>query len=155
MATSRVPQIASKLSADDSSSSSSVLSSVTDLAFDVLPNGIYAFEFFLPFSSPATGTGLVVAVSAPAAPVYLAYTARIPVAADAAANAEFVGWGTAIDDLVVGTGVQAANVVYLAKIEGVLRNGANAGVLAARFRSEVNGSAVVVKTGAMGRMNQL
>jgi hypothetical protein len=61
-------------------------------------------------------------------------------------------WGTASNDEVVSTGVQAANNTYVARIHGVIRTGATAGVLRPRFRSEVNGSAVTIKTYSWGAL---
>ena len=69
---------------------------------------------------------------------------RVPISA----SAEVARHAGAYNAEALGTGVDAANAVRLATIVGVLRNGATAGTVIARFRSEVALSAVTVKAGS-------
>lgn len=133
----------------DQAISSTSLTNVTDLVFPVVANSVYSFEFLVPFSSVALTTGIGLAVSCPASPALLSYQAEIPFAADGV-DATWIGSGTASGDTILSTGVVAINTVYLARLTGVLRNGANAGNLQVQARSEVNASAVTVKSGAWG-----
>jgi hypothetical protein len=88
-------------------------------------------------------------MAVPASPVAINYTVEVPIAADGTGGA-FQGWGTASLDLVTGTGVQAANTNYVARMYGVLRNGASAGNLTVAFASELTGvNQNILKAGSM------
>ena len=67
-------------------------------------------------------------------------------------GALFSGWGTFWDDPVQGTGVSVANTTYLAHIHGVVETGAGGGTLTPRFRSEIAGTTVTIKTGSWGAL---
>jgi hypothetical protein len=122
------------------------------LSFALTASVTYAFEFRIVFQSAATTTGIGLSVTFPAMTVFAA-KALIPIAADAAAG-EWQGWITASDDLVIGTGVQAANTNYLAIISGQCTPSAN-GTLQARVRSEINASTVTVKAGSCGMLQTI
>jgi hypothetical protein len=79
----------------------------------------------------------------------VSYQAEIPFAADGV-DGSWIGSGTASGDTILSTGVVAINTVYLARLTGVFRNGANVGNLQVQARSEVNASAVTVKSAAWG-----
>ena len=111
----------------------------------------YTFDYLVLFQSGAAGTGIGLALTGPASPSSVAYTVTIPIAADAT-TAMFSGWGTAYDDTVLGTAVQAASTTYVARIYGVITTGVTAGTLTPRFRSET-GTAVTVKAGSWGSLN--
>lgn len=130
----------------DQSSTSTALVNVTDMVFPVETGKAYTFDFFVGFQTAATTTGLGLAVTAPAG--LIAYEASIPLAADGTGGV-FHGHGTSSGDLILSTGVQAANTVYVARLYGLCRPTAN-GNVQLQFRSEVNGSAVTAKQGSGG-----
>lgn len=141
-----------KITVDLSPNSTVTMGDATGLSFAVANGTYYAYRFLVLFQTAAITTGIRLSVTHPAATL-TAYTALIPAAADAV-NALYSGWGTASDDAVVGTGVQAANTTYLATLEGVLLPSAG-GTLQLRFASEVAASAVTVKRGSAGILTTL
>ena len=122
------------------------LSNATGLGFSVFSGVPYAYQFQVLFRTPATTTGLGLAVTHPAG--VGAYTAKIPHAADGS-DSHWEGHGTASDDPIVGTGVQAANTDYLAQVQGVLTPSSN-GTIQLRFRTEVANSRVSLRAGSWG-----
>lgn len=141
-----------KKTADESTTSNTVLTSAAGLSFSVTAGRYYMFDFLVLFRTAATTTGIVLAVSAPAATRF-GYTSDIPIAADGTAATRH-GWGTASDDLNVGTGVQAANTDYVAYVRGIILPSAN-GTIQIRFRSEVSASSVTVRQGSAGILYDL
>jgi hypothetical protein len=141
-----------KINADDTTTANT-LSSATGLNLTLAANTTYSFDYLILYQSSATNTGLGLAVTGPASPNYVSYTVNIPVAADGTGGM-FSGWGTAYDDPVVGTGVQAAATTYVARIYGVISTGASGGTLTPRFRSELNGAnTLTLKAGSWGALN--
>lgn len=145
----------------DEANTTTTLANVAEMAFPITIGADHFFEFFIPFSSAATTTGIALTVSIPtlAAGGYLSATIEIPRAnetaigtAPALANVQQVGLITASDDQVGSEGVPVINTVYLAHMKGVLSNPSAAGSIQLRFRSEVAASGVTIKKGAYGRM---
>jgi hypothetical protein len=99
----------------------------------------------------ATTTGIALAVSVPASPSLISYTADISGFAGDSGNSTYNGMGTASDDAITSMAVVAATTTYMARLWGVLRNGVNAGNLQFRFATEVGGSAATIRAGAWGR----
>ncbi|MEN3046407.1 MAG: hypothetical protein ABDH49_05445, partial [Candidatus Hydrothermales bacterium] len=133
----------------DQSTTSTALTDVTELSFNVEAGKFYFYEFYLVVSSAAAGNGIGLAVSYPTATVS-AYQARIPRAADGT-DSEYVGYGTFSDDIVLSAGVPAANVDYIAFVQGIIIP-STSGTLQLRFASETAGTAVTIKRGSFGRM---
>lgn len=129
----------------DQTNTTVTLADITGLGFPVLANTDYEFEFLVPFTTAATTTGLALALNGPASPTLLAVRITVPISASAVVDR----FTNAYNTEALGTAVDAANAPRLAVIKGVLRNGANAGSVIARFRSEVAASAVVAKQGAV------
>jgi hypothetical protein len=121
---------------------------LTDLDFAVAANTDYTFIYYLPFTSTVTTTGIAFGVSAPTSPTTFGYQVTIPFAADGSAGT-WQGSGTSNNDNVISTGAVATGTVYIARIEGILRNGANAGTLQVSFTPETANS-VTVRRGAQG-----
>jgi hypothetical protein len=140
-----------KTDLDNTNTSNSTLNSATGLDLTLAANTTYTFDYFIIFQTPATTTGIGLALTGPGSPAFISYTVNIPVAIDGT-NALYSGWGTAYDDPVVGTGVQTANTTYTARIYGVIKTGASGGTLTPRFRSEVNSSGVTLKAGSWGAL---
>jgi hypothetical protein len=145
------PTTVRKTNTDDTTTLTS-LGSATGLGLAVAANTTYSFDYFILFQSSAAATGIGLALTGPASPNFISYTATIPIAADAT-TAMFSGWGTAYDDTVLGTAVQATGTTYVARIYGVISTGGTSGTLTPRFRSEINGNTVTIKAGSWGSLN--
>lgn len=144
-----------KVTADVSNNSNTTVSDATGATLPVAANRDYNFDFTVLFqSTQSVNTGIALGVSGPAGLTSLSYTCNTPLSADGTA-ALYTGSGTASNDLVISTSVAATNTTYVARCVGTLRNGATAGNLQLRFRSEVNNSNVTIKIGTTARSEQL
>lgn len=130
---------------------STTVSNATGLSFAVAATTCYEFRFLVLFQSAATTTGLKLGMTCPASPTAFAYSVRTPIAADGAGG-EWQGWGTTSGDAVTGTGVQAANTVYVAEVFGVLRTGATSGTLQLQAATEVGNSGITIKAYSGGTL---
>lgn len=139
-----------KLGADQSSTVVAP-ANVPGLAFAALANTDYEFEFVIPFTTAAITTGLGLSLGGPAGFALLAYKIIVPTAV----AAESFRYANAYDSELLTTAIDAANTARLATIKGILRNGANAGNVSAKWRSEVAGSAAVIKQGAVVKSRAL
>ncbi|MEN3045304.1 MAG: hypothetical protein ABDH37_08870 [Candidatus Hydrothermales bacterium] len=133
----------------DQSTTSTTLTNVTELFFNVEAGKYYFYEFFLVVSSAAAANGIGLAISYPPATIST-YQVRIPRAGDGT-DAEHVGYGTSSDDVVQTPGVPAANVDHIAYVEGIIIPAQN-GTIQLRFASEGAGTAVTIRRGSFGRM---
>ena len=115
---------------------------VTGLSANVAAGINYRFRFFVIYDAAALTPGSRWAVSGPATPTLLAYKARWTStgAADVLTNANAYDAGTVSAASQFTTG-------NLAIIEGIIRPSA-AGVLVARFASEVASSAITARAGS-------
>jgi hypothetical protein len=139
-------------SADQSSSDASTLSDVTGLSWPIVANGVYVFAFDLWVLAAATTTGLVIAVNGPTLGTgYLRYGYETPTSA----TARWQSAATAFNTALVATGVPSTTTAHLARVKGYLSNGANAGTLQLRMRSEVAGSSVTIQRGSYGKLTRL
>jgi len=136
------------LSVDQTSSSSS-LTSATDVAFALLPNNTYTFKFWVVFRSASSSNGIRLGLTFPAV-FRFAASVNIPIVADGTA-AEWQGWLTSSGDSVLGGSVQASNTDYVAIIQGIIRVSA-AGNLQLVFASEISGTNVIVRLGTVGQI---
>lgn len=128
---------------------------VTGLTFNMLANKTYIIEAWLIFQSSATATGIKFALNGPASPVAVAMLAHIPIALTLYASCVTLA-SRAYDTGTPSVSVDTANANLLAKIDGLVRNGANAGTLAIRFACEVATSpGVTVKAGSVLRYRQV
>jgi len=139
------------LAADLSALTSTTPADVTGLAFAILANTKYAFEFKLIFASAATTTGIKVGFTGPASPTRFAATAIVPRAADGS-SALWAGTFKTIADVVTSDAVEEAAVDYECVIRGTIVNGANAGNLQLQAATEVAASGITPKAGSSGRL---
>lgn len=108
---------------------------VTDLTFSIDANAVYFFDFYLMCDADATTTGIDVAVNGAASPTSLHYSQLYWTSATAQST---VG-ATAYDNNTASTGSNGtAQKIF--RVWGVVRNGVNAGTLAARVKRENVGS---------------
>lgn len=105
---------------------------------------MWSFECVLYFLTAAATTGIVLQADSPTSP--------------AASQISFTTFETAtvIRNLTGAQGVALIGTAGLAtvleaRITGTIENGANAGNIVIKFRSEVNASAVTAKRGSWGR----
>ena len=110
-----------------------VFADVTDLTFPVSANTNYRFRFLVHYTTNATTTGARFAINGPAAPTALRVGGILPNGSSAVNAGSQTAYDTAI--FLGTTGPGATGVLGI--IEGVLRNGINAGTLALRFAAEV------------------
>lgn len=118
---------------------------INGLSFPVAANKAYAFEFHILIDSDATTTGIDVAVNGPSSPTSIEYEQVYW----STANARTERHGSTYDnDTASTTSNGTAARWYL--VRGILRNGANAGTLAARAKREAVGSGPNARTGSYG-----
>ncbi len=146
-----LPEMAHK-TVDQSNNSATVLADVTELTFPVVANGIYAIEFRLFVVAAATTTGLVVSLNGPAIGTgYMRFGAHIPTTGTALT---INGTGT-YDSPIVAASTPSITIPTPTLVNAYLANGATAGTVALRMRSEVAGSNVTIQRGSWGRLTRI
>jgi hypothetical protein len=151
----------------DQSQSTTNFVNVTDLAFPVTANGDYFFEFFIPYSSSVTTTGVGFAVTCPtlASSGYISYVVDISGRATSPAigaamtlstvpyhtHGQVSGGPSGSTIAPSSDAVALANVAYFARVEGICSAPSVDGTLQVQWRSET-AAATTVKKGAFGRM---
>jgi hypothetical protein len=123
--------------------SSTTLQSTTGLGFTLAAYTTYSFDYFIIFQTSGTGTGIGLSVYGPSTPSMISYTINIPQGSSDGKDSLFSGWGTTNTDQVVSIESPAGTTNHVARIQGVIRTGANGGTLLPRFRSEDGGNVSV------------
>lgn len=124
------------------------LADVTGMGFSVAANGVYLFDFWVPFQTATATVGMQLAVTCPASPSLISYVAFIANLTDGG-NAQWQGYGTSSGDAIVGQNVPATGTSFLAHLYGVLANGANAGTLQLQAANETASNNITVKAPAI------
>jgi hypothetical protein len=138
----------------DVTNSTTTFADVTGLSFSMLASKDYIIEAWIIFQSNTAATGIKFALySAAASPVAVVNLCHIPIgitlyASDSCLAARAYNTGTP------SVSVDTTNSNLLCKIEGLVRNGVNAGTLAIRFAAETSGI-VKVMTGSVLRYRQV
>jgi len=127
----------------DVSNSTTTGANVTGLEMTVNANTTYSFNCYLIADAAATTTGIQISMNGPASPTQ--FTAKIH-GFSASGTSVFTNIN-AYENYQANT-ASAGTTRTVFVIEGVLKNGANAGTLIPRFRSEVAGSAVNIRAGS-------
>jgi hypothetical protein len=127
------------------------IADITGLSFSVTSGKNYYFRFVIPYTSAATTTGARFSVSGAAA-TFLNYYVQFPNAATT--NNTFTGNITFDSPANASTGTPIITNPQIAVVEGIYKPSAN-GTLIGRFASEVAGSAIVAKAGAIVYYKQL
>jgi hypothetical protein len=132
-----------KLAADVSNSLVTAVD-ITALAIPIAANAVRCFRIVLVTDAAAATTGVQLALNGPAGAA--AITARIesPTAANLAPAVLYVN---AYETFLANT-ASPGTTRTISIIEGVVRNGATAGSIVPRIRSEVAGSAVAARAGS-------
>lgn len=159
-----VPQICKKVNTIDLASPQAVflgaditnnngvantIADVTGLTFLATAAEVYWFEATIPYTSAATTTGSRWSVNGPAAPTFLHYTSKYTIDA----VTETTNFATAYDIPAASnaTSLTAGNV---ATIKGFITP-STTGMVTMRFASEVAGSAIIAKVGAVLRWQRV
>lgn len=130
------------------------LADLSGLSVAIPANAEYLLTAYLIYDTAATTTGLGLSVNGPSGGVPTLLASIALRGGDSANSHVWAGTINAHDDAVTADAVSVANSKALAKLEGIYRNGANAGTLALRFASEVGSSAVNVYTGSILRLER-
>ena len=136
--------VMSRAAADITQSSNVTFSDIFTRA--VAAGEVWSFEAVIFFTSAATTTGIVCQVDTPASPTASQCQMLTQTSATAMLNLP-----AAANAVMTGTAALATPTVNMARVCGTVENGANAGTLVIKFRSEINASAIVVKRGSFCR----
>lgn len=125
-----------------------VYASSSPIMTNVISGATVYFDCFIVFQTTATANGIMLAMwTKGTSGEIINYTANIPTAADGTGGA-LQGWGTSNGDRITGTGVQAANTSYIARLFGYHLPKAN-GTLGVLFSGETIRSSATLKAGSM------
>ena len=138
-------------STGDDTNTTTTLANVTGMNLSLAANTTYTFEYVILFQDSSTTSGIGLSLNGPAGATVISYTVDIPNAADGT-SALFSGWGTAWDDPIVSTGVQATGTTYAAHIFGVVKTAGTAGTLTPRFRRGASAATATIKDGSWGQL---
>ena len=127
------------------------LANVTGMSLLVAANRYYQFEFTVLWRSDNTNNGITLAVTGPAGGT-LTYDAIIGNRTGAAANATgaFIGAADSSGTGITQTAVATINRTNVARIVGVLVNGANAGTVQLQYAAESGSNNTMIKQGSAG-----
>lgn len=121
------------------------LADVTGLTFPVVAGGVYWFEFVVPYTAAAATTGSRWTLNGPAAPTMLSGTSEYTLTATTKTLNSFTAYG--IPAAASASSLTAGNV---ATVWGMIKPSSD-GDVQLQFASEVSGSAIVAKAGAVCR----
>lgn len=134
------PTIARKSA--DQASTSTTFADVTGLTFSINAGTTYSIECNLSYLTAATTTALQVSLNGPAAPTAVRFTVETSTSATARHNASQNAYEANTNP------ASALTTALPARVAGTIENGANAGILALRMRTEVNASSVTIQRGS-------
>lgn len=130
-------------SADHAITSSTTLTSSTDLAAAIEANATYNFRAVCFYSQAGTTAGLKIGLTGPSSPTALKVSGNVQISATGAANGVATAYGA-----IVNIGVASTGQKYFV-IEGQIQNGANAGNLTVQFAQSVSdGNATTLLAGS-------
>jgi hypothetical protein len=136
--------------AADESMSATSLQATTGLDLPLAANTTYTFSYYILFQSSGATNGIGLALSGPAGGT-IALTAEIPTGS-AGTSAMWTGFANAYDTAVLSTNTPTAATTYVAHIYGVVANGATAGNLTVKYRSEIGSGTVTIKANSWGAL---
>lgn len=132
-----------------SNSSNTIFTNLTELQFNCIVGKVYKFRFIIRYTAAATTTGLVLSMNGTADGA-LNFVAITPITTTTTSILR----GVAKGGILTNASTPSSLNVELSIIEGVFVC-TTAGVLYPQFRSEVNGSAVVVQPNSITEFNEL
>jgi hypothetical protein len=136
----------------DRTSSVTTYADVTDLSFSVAASTNYEMECNILYQTAATTTGVGLSLNGPTSPSFVGGLFSTSSGTTGGSTSNAFG---AYDSGGATTGVTAANTNTFGSFKGYFRNGANAGTLQLRFRSEVASSNAVVKANSYCWLSEL
>jgi len=139
-------ELTARVTADQATSSLS-FADVTGLTWAVTANQVSVFECAGSYTSAVSTTALQLAINGPATPTAMRYTVVTATTATARHQAS-----QSAADANTNPATGGAALALPVTIRGTHENGANAGTVAIRFRSEVSASAVTLLRGATCRV---
>ena len=123
----------------------------TNLTFSVAALTNYRFRFVVHYTSAATSTGARFGINWPAANTALRVGGVLPTGQTTAVNS---GTQSAYDTAIYASTIGPGATGVMGTIEGVFRNGINAGTPPLRVASEVGTSAVTILADSHGELTQ-
>ena len=142
----------------DVSSTVVALADVTQLAVTLEANCTYEVDCWIQFTSAVTTTGLQLGYAAPNATLaFLEIMVSLRNTASTASVQQllFPAAAQANNGVVIGTGVSAINSPHTARINGILKVGANGGTFVPRFAAEIASTSVTIKTGSTIKLKRI
>jgi hypothetical protein len=144
----------------DVSNSTTTLADVTGMSFSVTANKAYWFEMDVLATSASTTAAPQIAVNGPASPTLLYYEIQGFIILDtyqaSATTVPSYVAATAYDTVwAQQTAPSTIGLPLYIRVRGSINNGANAGTVILRLRSETAATAVTVKTNSVVRWKQL
>jgi hypothetical protein len=134
----------------DESTTSTTFGDCADLDFDLLPTTSYRFRFTGAYATAAPSTGLQLSVKGPASPNFLAYSGQIFTGPTAIA----AGVGASYDVALAAPSSGGATALPFT-LEGTITTGSQGGTITLRVRTSAAGSAVTIKRGSIGDLDQV
>lgn len=131
--------------AADHTNSTTTPTNVTGLAFPIAAGELVNFVAYLNFFAAALTTGIRTRWTGPAAPTAVNLAQVTPSSASAAAMQGAAGFGV---DL-IGVGAWSTSLPGLVILHGHVTNGSNAGTVQLLVGSEVAGSLITLRRGAL------
>ncbi len=139
------------VAADLTSNSNSTITTIPSLIVSCSASTIWRLEGHLVYRSSATTTNLGVMCSVTPTPGVFMFGANIWAAATDGTGAVFTGYASANGDIVIGASTNMAAADLPLDFMGTIVTGASNGQIQIGFRSEVSGSAVVIRRGSSMR----
>ena len=127
----------------DQATTSNTFANVTGLTWYVAASANYAFVCDIPYTTGNANTALQLSVNGPAGFTALRFNVTTATSATTVHYASQNAY-----DANTNPATSAGGTALSAQISGVIENGATAGTLAIRYRSENNGTTVTVLRGA-------
>jgi hypothetical protein len=128
--------------AADQASTSTGFADVTGMTFSLAANTSYSILCELSYLTAATTTALQVSLNGPASPTAVRFTVTTGTSATATHRASQSAYDA------VTNPASALTTALPVRLAGTIENGANAGTLALRMRTEVNASSVTIQRGS-------
>ena len=127
----------------DRTSTSTSLADVTDLSVSIAANKVYKLKACIRYKSSGATEALGLAINGPASPTSVEASVLISGYTGVYRSEHTSGYDTAV------TGVSSTTTSMAAVLDALIVNGANAGTLAIRFKSETGGAnSVTVEAGS-------
>lgn len=131
----------------DAANSTTTFSDVSDLSWSIAVNAVQIVECSGAYTTAVSTTAMQIALNGPASPANLRTTVEMSTTATARHNASQSAYDTVTNP---ATGGAATALPFT--LRATIENGANAGTVVLRVRSEIGTSAVTILRGASCRV---